>query len=193
MRKITGILAGVLVMVLIFSLTTRLKKSPDYGDNPQVKITMESGDTIVLELDAKAAPISVANFIKLVEDKFYDDLKIHRVVPGFVIQTGDPQGSGYGGSKETITGEFSENGWDNPISHERGVVSMARKNSSYDSATSQFFILLEDNTQLDGFYAAFGRVIEGMDIVDEISTAATDANEKPLEDIVIKKIRMVTP
>lgn len=184
-------LALILAAVLMLTLFCACSKKGDYGDTPRVEITMKSGGKIVLELDAKAAPVTTANFIKLVEEKFYDGLIFHRVVPGFVIQGGDPEGTGFGGSKETIVGEFAENGWANSISHVRGVVSMARTNTSYDSATSQFFILNADNTQLDGHYAAFGRVVEGMEVVDEISAVQTDYNDKPLEDVVIKTVRMV--
>ncbi len=141
--------------------------------------TIEVADygTIKLELDADTAPITVANFAKLANEGFYDGLTFHRIIEGFMIQGGDPNGNGTGGSSENIKGEFSENGVENNISHERGVISMARS-SAYDSASSQFFIMQEDGTYLDGQYAAFGRVTEGMEVVDAIAEAAkpTDSN-----------------
>ena len=120
-----------------------------------------------MELDADIAPISVTNFINLAEDGFYDGLTFHRIISGFMIQGGDPLGNGTGGSDKTIKGEFSKNGVENDISHERGVISMARSNDP-DSASSQFFIVHEDSSSLDGSYAAFGHVTEGIEIVDEI-------------------------
>lgn len=131
------------------------------------EIEVENYGTISLELDADTAPITVTNFVKLAEDGFYDGLTFHRIIDGFMIQGGDPLGNGTGGSEETIKGEFSENGVENPISHERGVISMARAMDP-DSASSQFFIVHQDSTYLDGQYAAFGHVTEGMEIVDAI-------------------------
>ena len=133
--------------------------------------------TIKVELDADTAPISVTNFVKLAQEHFYDGLTFHRIIDGFMIQGGDAEGAGRGGSDETIKGEFSENGVKNDISHERGVISMARS-SDPDSASSQFFIVQSDSTYLDGQYAAFGHVTEGMDIVDQICKDAkpTDNN-----------------
>ena len=145
--------------------------------NPIVTITMENGDVMKLELYPDVAPISVNNFISLINKHFYDGLTFHRIIDGFMIQGGDPEGTGRGGSDETIKGEFSENGVKNDISHERGVISMARS-SDPDSASSQFFIVQSDSTYLDGQYAAFGHVTEGMDIVDQICKDAkpTDNN-----------------
>ena len=131
------------------------------------QIEVKDYGTISLELDADTAPITVTNFVKLAEDGFYDGLTFHRIIDGFMIQGGDPLGNGTGGSEETIKGEFSENGVENPISHERGVISMARAMDP-DSASSQFFIVHQDSTYLDGQYAAFGHVTEGMEIVDAI-------------------------
>ena len=132
---------------------------------------------ITVQLDAKTAPITVANFVKLANEGFYDGLTFHRIFSGFMIQGGDPNGNGTGGSDETIKGEFSANGVKNNISHVRGVISMARS-SSYNSASSQFFIVHEDSTYLDGKYAAFGHVISGMEVVDAICEDAepTDGN-----------------
>ena len=132
-----------------------------------VQIAVQDYGTITLELDADAAPVTVTNFVNLAQAGFYDGLTFHRIVPGFVIQGGDPAGNGTGGSDETIVGEFSANGHENPISHVRGTISMARS-QDYDSASSQFFIVLEDATYLDGQYAAFGTVTEGMEIADQI-------------------------
>ncbi len=154
-----------------------------------IRIEMENGGIIKLELDAKAAPITVANFEKLVKEGFYDGLIFHRVISGFMIQGGDPMGTGYGGSKETIKGEFRANGVDNPISHKRGVISMARSQMP-NSASSQFFIMHQDGEFLDGNYAAFGHVVEGIEVVDEIASVATDPRDKPLNDVVIKSITM---
>lgn len=136
-------------------------------------VEMEVADygTIKLELDADAAPITVENFLALAGDGFYDGLTFHRIISGFMIQGGDPEGTGFGGSENTITGEFSANGIENPISHTRGVISMARSNEP-DSASSQFFIVHQDNTFLDGSYAAFGHVTEGMEVVDAICADA---------------------
>lgn len=132
-----------------------------------VKINMKDYGTIEVELDADQAPITVTNFVNLAKDGFYDGLTFHRIISGFMIQGGDPKGNGTGGSDQTIKGEFSENGVENDISHVRGVISMARSKDP-DSASSQFFIVHEDSLFLDGNYAAFGHVTEGMDVVDKI-------------------------
>lgn len=142
-----------------------------YGIHHAV-ITVKDYGEIKLELDGDTAPITVKNFVELAESGFYDGLTFHRIMSGFMIQGGDPKGNGTGGSKNEIKGEFSANGTENDISHKRGVISMARA-QDYDSASSQFFIVHEDSTHLDGQYAAFGHVTEGMDIVDAI---AEDAN-----------------
>ncbi len=152
-----------------------------------VKIEMENGGIIKLELDASAAPITVANFEKLVKEGFYDGLIFHRVIAGFMIQGGDPTGTGMGGSEENIKGEFAINGVNNPISHKRGVISMARTQIP-DSASSQFFICHADATFLDGQYAAFGHVVEGIEVVDEIASVATDFSDRPKVDQRIKTI-----
>ncbi len=152
-----------------------------------VVIEMENGKKIKIELDSEAAPITVANFEKLVGQGFYDGLIFHRVISGFMIQGGDPMGTGFGGSKEKIKGEFLANGVMNPIKHVRGVISMARANDP-NSASSQFFIMHEDAPFLDGNYAAFGRVIEGMDAVDEIAAVEVNGNDKPLVPQVMKRV-----
>ena len=157
-----------------------------------VRITMKDGGVIDLELDEKAAPITVENFLKLVNAKFYDGTIFHRVISGFMIQGGDPQGTGMGGPGWTIKGEFAQNGVDNPISHKRGVISMARAMDP-DSAGSQFFIMHADGEFLDGQYAAFGHVVNGMDVVDRIASAKTNrwAGDRPYEDQVMETVRVV--
>ena len=156
-----------------------------------IRITMKDGGVIDLELDSKAAPITVENFEKLVRDHFYDGLIFHRVIPGFMIQGGDPEGTGMGGPGWHIKGEFAANGWDNPISHERGVISMARAQDP-NSAGSQFFIMHADADYLDGQYAAFGKVISGMDVVDRIASVRTSRwSNRPYEDQQIDTIRIV--
>lgn len=155
-----------------------------------VQIEMENGKIIKLELYPEAAPITVKNFEKLVGEGFYDGLIFHRVISGFMIQGGDPLGNGTGGSDENIKGEFLANGVANPISHKRGVISMARAQHP-NSASSQFFIMHEDGEFLDGQYAAFGKVTEGIEVVDEIASVRTNAMDKPLETQRIKSIRIV--
>ncbi|MDL4843086.1 peptidylprolyl isomerase [Aquibacillus rhizosphaerae] len=159
-------------------------------ENPIVTITMENGKEIQIELYPEVAPNTVSNFVSLVEDGFYDGLIFHRVIPGFMIQGGDPQGNGSGGPGYSIPGEFSSNGYENDLVHERGVISMARSQSP-DSAGSQFFIMTEAATHLDGEYAAFGKIIEGMDVVDEI-VAVEAKNDKPLEDQKMKTVTVDT-
>ena len=155
-----------------------------------VKITMESGDEIVVELDEKNAPITVANFQKLVGKHFYDGLIFHRVIKDFMIQGGDPTGTGMGGSDEEIKGEFLVNGVRNNLSHTRGVISMARS-QFYNSASSQFFICHADCKFLDGQYAAFGKVVEGIETVDKIANAKTNRGDRPLVDQRMKTVRFV--
>ena len=155
-----------------------------------IRITMQNGKTIDIELDHSAAPITYENFEKLVKDDFYNGLTFHRIIPGFMIQGGDPQGTGMGGPGWHIKGEFAHNGWNNPIKHTRGVISMARAMDP-NSAGSQFFIMHEDAPHLDGDYAAFGHVVNGMDVVDEIAATPTNYADKPLTPQVIKTIRVV--
>ena len=154
-----------------------------------VKIETSQGD-MVIELDDKAAPITVANFQKLVEQKFYDGLIFHRIIKGFMIQGGDPTGTGMGGSKENIKGEFAANGVNNPLRHSRGVISMARS-MMYNSASSQFFICHADAYFLDGQYAAFGKLIEGEDTVEKLATVKTGRNDRPMQDQKIIRIYFV--
>ncbi|MCI6960120.1 MAG: peptidylprolyl isomerase [Oscillospiraceae bacterium] len=155
-----------------------------------VRITMQDGGVIDLELDAQAAPITVENFLKLVKDGFYDGLTFHRIIPGFMIQGGCPDGTGMGGPGWHIKGEFARNGVPNPIKHTRGVISMARAMDP-NSAGSQFFIMHEDAPHLDGGYAAFGHVVAGMDVVDRIAQVATDYNDRPLTPVVMESVRVV--
>lgn len=152
-----------------------------------IVIEMENGGKIELELDAKAAPITVENFEKLVREGFYDGLIFHRVISGFMIQGGCPEGTGMGGPGYHIKGEFAANGVENPIKHVRGVISMARAQDP-DSAGSQFFIMHADAPYLDGQYAAFGKVVSGMDVVDQIADAVTDFSDRPYDDVVMKRV-----
>lgn len=155
--------------------------------NPIVTITMKDGGVMKLELYPDKAPITVDNFVKLANDHFYDNLIFHRVINGFMIQGGDPEGMGYGGPGYSIKGEFSSNGVNNDLKHERGVISMARSQMP-DSAGSQFFIVHKDSLFLDGQYAAFGKVIEGIEVVDKIADVRTDFQDKPLEDQIMETV-----
>ena len=155
-----------------------------------VVIEMENGKKMKIELYPDKAPITVANFEKLVKEGFYDGLTFHRVIPGFMIQGGDPQGTGRGGPGWHIKGEFLQNGVANPIKHTRGVISMARSMDP-NSAGSQFFIMHQDAPHLDGSYAAFGHVVNGIEVVDEIANVATDWNDKPRTPVVMEKVEIV--
>ena len=152
-----------------------------------VVIEMENGGKIELELYPDAAPKTVANFLKLVSEGFYDGLIFHRVIPGFMIQGGDPQGNGMGGAKDNVIGEFRANGFNNPIKHVRGVISMARAYNP-NSASSQFFIMHQNAPHLDGQYAAFGKVTRGMEVVDEIASIPTDYSDRPKIAMRMKKV-----
>lgn len=154
-----------------------------------VTIEMENGKIIKLELYPESAPITVANFEKLVKKGFYDGLCFHRVINGFMIQGGDPLGNGTGGADEDIKGEFAANGVKNDIKHVRGVISMARSMMP-NSASSQFFIMHKDAPHLDGQYAAFGKVVEGIEVVDEIAEVATDFRDKPKVPQIMKKVTL---
>ena len=156
-----------------------------------IRITMENGKTIDLELDAKAAPLTVENFLKLVGEGFYDGLIFHRVIPGFMIQGGCPDGTGMGGPGYCIKGEFFFNGVKNELKHKRGVLSMARS-SSPNSAGSQFFIMHQDAKHLDGQYAAFGKVTSGMDVVDAIASTKTGPQDRPVAEQKIASITVDT-
>lgn len=156
-----------------------------------VKIEMENGGVIKLELCPEYAPKTVENFENLVKAGFYDGLIFHRVISGFMIQGGDPTGTGMGGAEKNIPGEFKINGYDkNTLSHKRGVISMARS-QNYNSASSQFFIMHADGEFLDGQYAAFGYVTEGIEVVDQIASSKTDMADRPIEDQKIKSITLI--
>ena len=161
------------------------------AQNPIVTITTGDGDVIKLELYPDVAPISVNNFISLVKKGFYDGLIFHRVIRGFMIQGGCPDGTGMGGPGYSIKGEFAQNGVENNLKHTEGVLSMARANNP-NSAGSQFFIMHKTSPHLDGAYAAFGKVIEGMDVVNKIAETATDYNDRPLEPQVMASVTVDT-
>ncbi len=150
-------------------------------------IEMKSGGKMVIELDEASAPITVKNFVKLCKQDFYENLIFHRVIEGFMIQGGDPTGTGMGGPGYQIKGEFASNGVNNPLKHTRGVISMARSMMP-DSAGSQFFIMHKDAPHLDGQYAAFGKMIEGFEVLDKIATTPTGYSDRPIEDQTIKNI-----
>lgn len=158
---------------------------------PIVTITMEDGSEIKIELYPDVAPNTVNNFISLVNKGYYNGTIFHRVIPGFMVQGGDPEGTGFGGPGYAIKGEFSINGFKNNLVHERGVISMARSRVP-DSAGSQFFIMVDAAPHLDGQYAAFGKVISGMDAVDKIVSVDTDYNDKPYEDQIMKTVTVDT-
>ncbi|AZK44390.1 peptidylprolyl isomerase [Erysipelothrix sp. P66] len=191
MKKITTLL--VMSFFVLISLTgcsqTPNQPKPDASSevqdfskdtNPVVTIEMEDGGIIKVELYPDIAPNTVNNFISLAQNSFYDGLLFHRVIPGFMIQGGDPKGTGTGGPGYTIKGEFAQNNFDNPIKHQRGVISMARSKGN-DTAGSQFFIVTSDSPHLDGSYAAFGNVIEGMETVDRIVNVKTNQENRPVD------------
>lgn len=191
----------LLAAVMLTVITSCGKKDPETEDGDggehtyyHVEITIKDYGTIKVELDATAAPITVENFVKLANEGFYDGLTFHRIIKGFMIQGGDPLGTGFGGSKETIKGEFAANGVENKLSHTRGAISMARSKKN-DSASSQFFIVHEDSTHLDGNYACFGYVTEGIEVVDAICDAVpvVDDNGTVLKENqpVIESIKMI--
>ena len=157
-------------------------------ENTKIKVIMENGGEFTVELMPEYAPATVENFVNLVEENFYDGIIFHRVIAGFMAQGGDPTGTGMGGSGVNIPGEFRSNGFGaNTLKHKKGVISMARSMMK-DSASSQFFICFEDAPHLDGEYAAFGKVVEGMDVVDAFADVPTDYMDKPTEPIVMKKV-----
>ena len=191
MKKMLKIVFALsLVFVMTFSFAACSDK-----ENYTAVIDIENYGKITLTLDADAAPKTVDNFVKLAKSGFYDGLTFHRIMEGFIMQGGDPEGTGMGGSDETIVGEFSANGYENSISHIRGTVSMARNGYDYNSASSQFFIVHKDSTFLDGQYAAFGRVTDGMDVVDKVCEDAKPTDDNGTipasEQPVIKSITIV--
>lgn len=159
-------------------------------ENIKIRITMENGRTMDAELYPEVAPQTVENFVSLIKEHFFDGIIFHRVIKGFMIQGGDPTGTGMGGSEKTIKGEFTSNGFVNELKHERGVLSMARTMDP-NSASSQFFIMHQNAPHLDGQYAAFGKITEGIETVDEIANVKTDFRDKPLEDQRIKTIEII--
>lgn len=161
------------------------------AQNPIVTFTMENGDIIKAELYPETAPNTVHNFISLINRNFYDGLIFHRVIRGFMIQGGDPEGTGMGGPGYGIKGEFSQNGFTNDLKHDEGVLSMARSMNP-DSAGSQFFIMHKDSPHLDGAYAAFGMVVDGMDVVNRIAEVRTDWGDRPMKEQKIKSITAET-
>jgi peptidyl-prolyl cis-trans isomerase B (cyclophilin B) len=161
------------------------------AQNPVVTINMANGDVIKAELYPEIAPNTVNNFVSLVSKGYYDGLIFHRVINGFMIQGGCPDGTGMGGPGYSIKGEFSQNGFENNLKHTEGVLSMARSMMP-DSAGSQFFIMHKNSPHLDGAYAAFGKVIEGMDVVNKIATTRTDYSDRPLDDQVMKSVTVET-
>lgn len=204
MKRKIGIAAVIILALFVVTGCQKQEETPKKSEQKKTEASEEllSGThhaeiqvkdygTITVELDADTAPITVTNFVNLAKDGFYDNLTFHRIMDGFMIQGGDPNGDGTGGADQTIKGEFSSNGVENEISHTRGTISMARAQDP-DSASSQFFIVQSDSTFLDGDYAAFGKVTEGMDIVDEICKNAnpTDdngtikADEQPVIDSI---------
>ena len=159
-------------------------------ENIRIRIIMENGKEMEAELYHDVAPLTVANFVELIKEKFFDGIIFHRVIKGFMIQGGDPTGTGMGGSEKTIKGEFLSNGFVNELKHERGVLSMARTMDP-NSASSQFFIMHQNAPHLDGQYAAFGKITKGIETVDEIANVRTDFRDKPLEDQRIQTIEII--
>lgn len=202
MKKSTFLISILFLSAMLLTACQKKKEeettAASQGDllkgTHHVEITVKDYGTIKVELDADTAPVTVTNFISLAKEGFYDGLTFHRIISGFMIQGGDPQGNGTGGSDHTIRGEFSANGVKNSISHKRGVISMARA-QDYDSASSQFFIMHKDSDSLDGDYAAFGHVTEGMEVVDKIceDTEVEDRNGTvtPENQPVIESVKVI--
>ncbi len=204
-RIVLGILIGTVVVVAALVLIPLIRSAVNNGsedtylatDYVRMDISYTDSDgvarqgSVILELYGNLAPITVQNFTDLVGQKFYDGLTFHRVIENFMIQGGDPEGDGTGDSGQRIKGEFSSNGVTNDLKHERGVISMARS-SAYNSASCQFFIMHKTSSHLDGEYAAFGRVISGMETVDAIAALDTDSNDKPLEQVTITAAYLIS-
>ena len=204
MKKISTLLLCIVLAAALALAATAVgckssgtdKPNENQGDNDMnndkiiATIEMENGGVMKLELYPEIAPQSVYNFVSLARSGFYDGLTFHRIIPGFMIQGGDPLGEGNGGPGYSIKGEFASNGFNNTLKHERGVISWARLNNP-DSAGSQFFIMHAAAPHLDGSYAAFGKVISGLDVIDKIASVKTNANDKPLTEQKIKSITFV--
>jgi len=186
--------APVVEETVVYEVDTSLLDVPyqEYFNetNPRIVITFDNYDPIILELFPAVAPLTVAQITALVERNFYDGIIFHRIIAGFMIQGGDPTGTGGGGSGQQITGEFVANGVPNRLRHWRGVLSMARS-SDMNSASSQFFIVHQDANFLDGQYAAFGAVIQGFDTLDALATVETNAQDRPLDDVVMRSVRLM--
>ena len=195
MKKLTNILTIIALIVIVVLIGTisfgYYKKVTMEVKNPIVTIEMNNGDVMKAELYPEVAPNTVNNFISLVNRGYYDGIIFHRVIRGFMIQGGDPEGTGIGGPGYSIKGEFTQNGFKNDLKHTEGVLSMARSMMP-DSAGSQFFIMHKNSPHLDGSYAAFGKIIEGMDVVNKIAETATDYNDRPLEDQRMKTVTVET-
>ncbi len=193
MKKVVSLLLLIICVFTLFSCSDK-KLVPEY-DYYEIEIIIEEYGTITALLEAKYAPITVANFVDLVESGFYNGIEFHRIIAGFMMQGGDPDGDGIGGSDRKIKGEFAANGVKNDMSHTRGTLSMARTENDNNSASSQFFIMHEDDTRLDGQYAAFGRVTKGIEVVDDICNNAVviDLNGTVHRDYrpKIKEIRII--
>lgn len=198
MKKCIRFFSLIMALLMVFSFSGCKKEETPETSGTQVKFTMEDGGSFVMELYPEYAPETCENFLSLVSEGFYDGLTFHRVIEDFMAQGGDPEGTGFGGSDKQIKGEFANNGFrQNTLSHTRGVVSMARSGNSYDSASSQFFICYVDATYLDGDYAAFGKVIEGMEVVDafldvERGMDSSGYYSVPLTPIVIEKAEVIS-
>ncbi len=195
MKKFICILVSFMLVFSVFAFAGCTEKTPEKTPEkkPVATIDIENYGTIKIELYPEKAPNTVKNFISLANSEFYDGLTFHRVIEGFMIQGGCPEGTGMGDPGYSIKGEFSYNGFEgNDIVHDRGVISMARGGYSMDSAGSQFFIMHKKAPHLDGQYAAFGMVIEGIEIVDKIAAVSTDANDKPEKAVVIESVRVET-
>ena len=186
------IFISVLIMLVLVGCSTN--KSDEQGEIIKVKMEIENYGKVTIELYEDVAPKTVANFVKLVNEGFYNGLTFHRIIDGFMIQGGDPEGNGTGGSSETIEGEFTSNGFQNDLKHEDGVISMARSNNP-NSASSQFFIMVASAPHLDGSYAAFGKVIEGLDIIHKIAKDAIPIDNNGTiikeEQPIIKEIKII--
>jgi len=202
MKKIKFLKKTMMLFTLIFVIfvggcgskagsATKATEKGANDKNPMVTIVMEDNSIIKIELYPEIAPNTVRNFVSLVQSGFYNGLIFHRVIPGFMVQGGDPEGTGTGGPGYEISGEFSGNGFKNALKHERGVISMARS-SEPNTGGSQFFIMVKDRSDLDGQYATFGKVIEGMAAVDKIVSVKTGDNDKPIKDQKMKKVTVDT-
>ena len=191
LNTVSSVIVVVVTAVLAFVLTSPVQAGEVEKKNPLVTVDLGELGTIKIELYPEIAPNTVNNFISLVQQGYYDGVIFHRVIPGFMIQGGDPTGTGTGGPGYSIKGEFSQNGFPNSLKHGRGVISMART-SIPDSAGSQFFIMVADAPHLDGAYAAFGQVIEGMEVADQIVAVQRNRMDRPLEDQVMQKMTVET-